>query len=997
MGSWTFHYTFTSYQHALGIDNDTIVIPEPVGALIAGGFLTGRLVLDSGTPNVPGVLDSLSLTIDCTLSNPYPKDKVLYITFAQLLAAHSSRFVPEFYILPTQTGRRLFTVTLTRTQLLQLQLCAPHHWKPGAAIYASFYQVATASGTPAPTAFTLHSITGTGTSTALSIENRDRDCADPLLLRYPYFGTGLPVVIAVETDMTFLLIVRVGRQRRGRVVVDVDSSATGIIELRAVDASVGNPPSAPFRYNGADVTTVPFTFIQGKVSITLQFKNIPAYFLPGRRFVFVARVTGNTGIFKYDPASDTSSPTVIIGTPDAVASALSFTTHPTTPVYIGDSLGSPAVTVIDRSGATVTGYTTAVAIQLTDEKGSPVEAALLVGTKTQTPSSGVATFTGLSGTKPGNYKLLATSGTLTSTLSNVFTITGSDLPDEFGGRRQSILTDGTLVKKTTGITSPVVVAAGANDVAILDGDLAVSNSVTTDGFRFVFPYVFLLTKLILKCALSTLTGTPLIRIYKSLDTTTGSDGTWTQIVSFTPNAHEISFLKSFLMATPVRMKGLWVTLDDNGGAATAAWGSIHVVGLYDGAPLGLYELSTNEEIFDEEVCSLPTPAEKLEGARTVTRDFAVQNRQDVDQELILSVSPARFGGDTLADANNLSLLALDGSALQIQRILTPSELFSFRLQYTITAAENALDGLHLGRVQFREPLTETDAHIFYAVNDAAADIRPLQTGTPPSGAGTGGTDEKDAAVALLPTGQWRGYRLGVRVLTPNQGVNLQQYDIDLSIPALAVTATRTITGISVGDIPGYTRMALASDGYVYITRSNSVVVTQFLAEAAADAALSSLTTWSLPTQTTGDKLAIAGLAGELLIMEGNTATAKLMRLSLAGTLVNYIDIPATFGARTVTALWFDAARNEITAASSVSGGNRIYARWTLAGTLIAQVTNTDQPTTEARGGCVVGSKVYVYIDGRYMYRYTVQSFTGGTLLWTQPAGAQVINGVRLIA
>jgi hypothetical protein len=104
----------------------------------------------------------------------------------------------------------------------------------------------------------------------------------------------------------------------------------------------------------------------------------------------------------------------------AAASQLVFTTQPSSTSTAGVAFAQqPGVSVEDAFGnAVTTDSTTSVSLALTTPGG-----AILAGTTSQTASSGVATFSGLSVNKTGSYTLTATSApVLPSAVSNSLTI-----------------------------------------------------------------------------------------------------------------------------------------------------------------------------------------------------------------------------------------------------------------------------------------------------------------------------------------------------------------------------------------------------------------------------------------------------------------------------------------------------------------------------------------------------------------------------------------------
>ncbi len=99
-------------------------------------------------------------------------------------------------------------------------------------------------------------------------------------------------------------------------------------------------------------------------------------------------------------------------TPD-VPAKLVFLTQPAASAHVGDNLGTVTVLAEDRVGNLETTYGGQVTLALSSNPSA------LTGTTTQTASGGTTTFTTLSVAQAGTYQLVATSGTLTKSSSQV--------------------------------------------------------------------------------------------------------------------------------------------------------------------------------------------------------------------------------------------------------------------------------------------------------------------------------------------------------------------------------------------------------------------------------------------------------------------------------------------------------------------------------------------------------------------------------------------------
>jgi hypothetical protein len=101
------------------------------------------------------------------------------------------------------------------------------------------------------------------------------------------------------------------------------------------------------------------------------------------------------------------------------ASKLAFTTSPSNSTGGAPFATQPVVTVQDAGGNTVTTDTSAVSLTIT----TPAGATLSCTANPKAATAGVASFAGCAIDRTGSYTLSATDGSLTSTVSNSFTIT----------------------------------------------------------------------------------------------------------------------------------------------------------------------------------------------------------------------------------------------------------------------------------------------------------------------------------------------------------------------------------------------------------------------------------------------------------------------------------------------------------------------------------------------------------------------------------------------
>ena len=128
----------------------------------------------------------------------------------------------------------------------------------------------------------------------------------------------------------------------------------------------------------------------------------------------------------------------------AAATKLVFSQQPTN-TNAGQNI-TPAITVnvADQYGNVVTTDSSSVTMAINSQPGG----ATLGGTLTAAAANGVATFSNLSLNKTGTYTLIATDASLTSAISNSFSITGSKATPTITWANPSAITYGTALSGT---------------------------------------------------------------------------------------------------------------------------------------------------------------------------------------------------------------------------------------------------------------------------------------------------------------------------------------------------------------------------------------------------------------------------------------------------------------------------------------------------------------------------------------------------------------------
>lgn len=376
----------------------------------------------------------------------------------------------------------------------------------------------------------------------------------------------------------------------------------------------------------------------------------------------------------------------------ANATHLAFQTQPPTSVSANEIWANFKVDALRDSGIKDLAFTEPITITPISIIDDTPPAGKFFGTTTVSAVSGTATFTNLRYTHPARLRLKATSPNLRPAYSLPITVLGQPFPPGTVGLRQNIAEDGTIWKKTVGITSPTITDVSNQEKKVIDGDLASSAGVATDGFRFVFPTPLQLGSLTLKFKLTNLTNNPIIAIYTSENTTTGSDGSWVEYTSYTPTQTEVITELKFEDVQVVA--GIWVTLDKKGGTSSCTWQGIHITGVYLGSPISFFEAKTTLPLYAEKYVHLPYPPEKIPDDRVVTREFIIQNNTGGEIRLNLLTEPARYGGDTAIDTE-LTLTTTTDTELPIPITLPAFGQTTIKARYT--NPQNPKDGEHYSR------------------------------------------------------------------------------------------------------------------------------------------------------------------------------------------------------------------------------------------------------------------------------------------------------------
>jgi streptogramin lyase len=122
---------------------------------------------------------------------------------------------------------------------------------------------------------------------------------------------------------------------------------------------------------------------------------------------------------------------------------LTVTAQPPTPITAADTFGL-AIGAADQYGNAISTFSGTVIITLANNPG-----VTLYGTLSEPTQSGVATFSGLSITKAGNYQIQATSGSLVATTTSTFTVSAAGANQLAFGQQPGNTIAGTTIGPVT--------------------------------------------------------------------------------------------------------------------------------------------------------------------------------------------------------------------------------------------------------------------------------------------------------------------------------------------------------------------------------------------------------------------------------------------------------------------------------------------------------------------------------------------------------------------
>lgn len=799
------------------------------------------------------------------------------------------------------------------------------------------------------------------------------------------FTENLPNLLQYDTDYT--VKVEAVNSLGGRM-----TNAHGTISLAFNNGTAIK--TVGFLVNGTAALTTPLTFVEGQVTCTLRFPSgTDAFASDTMLYMYITNVafiiaTANTQV-QYGPVSTPGS--------KLAAPGLAFTVQPPTAIDVGATFFVPVqVSAVNAAGTVNASWAGDIVLTMKALDGTDATT-YLGGGKSIAPTAGVSPFPGLFISKIGFYSLVATStvgATILTGISTGITVVGDDGE---AALRQNLRDDATLWVKTTNISSPTYGTFTDGNKTTLDGDEAVTANVTFDGTRWCFPYVLKTVLVRFKVSVSTLASAPIISLYTSQDTTTGQNGTWTLQSSMTPATTGV-FIAEFAFSSVLYAKGLWLTLNDNGGAATANWYSQQVMGKYLGASI-TFLTDDSANLPDQHYVAIPLPIETLAGARTVQRNVRIRNNTASPLALIATPSAARSTGDVLMDSDNFTIVDQNNTSLAEGFTLIAHGAVLATLRYVIAANDNDKSGLHYGRLSIETiPLPQTYTSYFTQDNidssgNPTSDInmRSLSTGVPTVTTSTG---------ASTTAGQWfdsvHGRAWHSMAHTGNDHMQINRHTVTSSSLTLLFN-TIQIESWSAAEKNALSGIGILDDTILLANTLNTTIVSPAIAAwtevvGAVYVARSACTTFTLPAQTSGEKRFYPSPDSTIAVQNGTAVGSVVYRITSAGAVVATLDPTTTFGGRGLRTVAWDSTNNEYYLVSALSGGTRLIARFTKAGVHIATVSVATEPSVEADGIGVASPYVYIMYGGKYMYRHDVQTLANPTLLHTLGATLTVTPG-----
>ena len=729
---------------------------------------------------------------------------------------------------------------------------------------------------------------------------------------------------------------------------------------------------ATWTFNGGTAAnTQTLTVTEGRATGTIQF---PSSGHTDGNYYFQANSfsTGGSGT-----TSGLRSSIFKLGTGSTAPTALKFTTQPASTAALGASV-SATVSVIDDGGTVVPGFSNEIRIALVYADGryapngylkSGHTAITISGTEQYKVAAvaGVAAFSGLKILQPGRWKLIAQTvenlGFALAT-STPITVQGEPVPGDIVGLRQNVLKDGTLFVGTTGY--PTVTANPAistSDKEIFDGDMTHTSGKTVHGVRYVFPYTMSLSKIMTKFKLNTIASAPLIRVLYSLDTTVGTDGTWTLLASYTPESTSIT-RRDFQFSEDIFCKGIWVTQDQNGGASTCIWYAVHAYGGYIGSSFSILNIGA-VAVDNEGILSIPKPAVPINTATTKTRELLIRHNTSTARVISVSAEPARDGGD-IAVEEQISILGSDGEILSPAISVAAYGSVPITLQYSSTAAPTALDGDHIIRVSIRDADEDNSfgAHV-------GTSIQAVTTTLAGTVILTKSSSNIQTTCAMAVPGTSTVHAVGYNTTA----TNLTRYmhwapgslanSMDVTSPVTESEYTRIFpltlhTGLVTRNSTGAV--------YKYDVREADMTEAAWLATAGR-------TQFTLAATTSGPKTMVQGRSGRIWVANGRAADILIYEMDKYGTLYNTINTATALSGLVVDCHAYDPVNDELYVVTRQVAGTRKISRYN-ASTLafIASVNNSDEGGTGNAEGCgAVGNYFYVYYDSRYLNRYDLQT------------------------
>lgn len=274
-----------------------------------------------------------------------------------------------------------------------------------------------------------------------------------------------------------------------------------------------------------------------------------------------------------------------------------------------------------------------------------------------------------------------------------------------GSNRIHYSTDGASVWSWD-YTYNTITAHTSTDKQILDGTPYTTNQLSTDkpGIIIGFPKTIKIDGL--SSTVSNGNTQMLFDAWVSTDSTTGLDGTWTQIVDSNVTFEQPYLYNAHAITSPINCNWLRVKISNYFQAGNIGWRSLHVFGEYQSPRFEFWNAAGDTELTDAYPLPLPDAPNSSDYSQYFGFKLKNTNTDSATHSYSLTVSTVKYGGDSVV-SNYFKLSTNFGSTklstITVSSLTNGSLSTELRVYADVTGANNPGDGLH----QFVVDVTES--------------------------------------------------------------------------------------------------------------------------------------------------------------------------------------------------------------------------------------------------------------------------------------------------